>query len=215
MPSSVAAHAPFPIRVVVDANVFPHTTRWLLPLENLARTRVVTLIWSPWIIGEAHRVLTWLWCKRAGPPYVTDARWQDCSTAAKRFGIHLAAVMQVVDDRPPLETLWTDTPSDQWDIPIWTAAVRANAHVVISENIKDGPPPDGDGVRAFGGICYLEPDTFLAYADWLHDDLGSVLMPRVSAEAVDDLTWWAVLLAAPDTEQPILATIRRFLRSHV
>lgn len=199
-----------PIRAVVDANVFPYTTRWLRPLEDLAHARMVRLFWSPWIAGECHRVLTWLWLRRAGSPYFTAARWDECSAAAKAFASHVALSFRVVEDAPSLEQTWTAGLVDQWDIPVWTAAVRAQAHVVITENVTDGPPPDPHGVRAHDDVCFLHPERFLAFMDWLTEDLGSTLLPRLVDEPVTDFRWWVPVVATTDDRARVRALVQRF-----
>ena len=52
----------------------------------------------------------------------------------------MTRIFRVVEDSPPHEALWAPVPSDEDDLPIWTTAVRAGAHVVVTENLKDGPP---------------------------------------------------------------------------
>lgn len=202
------------MRAVVDANVFLRTARWLAPLEDLARNNYARLFWSPWIIGEAHRVLTWLWTQRAGPPYHTTERWAACSRAAKAFSAHVAPFMAVVEDRPPFEPSWTTTPADEWDVPIWTAAIRANAHVVVTDNVADGPPADAHGVRQYNHVCYLQPDRCLAFMDWLIDDLGSLPMPNLADEHIADATWWVPTLPASGGAAHVHAAVRRFVQTH-
>lgn len=61
MPQSERAlSGPFPVRAVIDACVFPKTKRWLIPITRLAADRFVLPVWSPLIIAESKRVLTWL-----------------------------------------------------------------------------------------------------------------------------------------------------------
>jgi len=52
--------------------------------------------------------------------------------------------------------------TDQWDVPIWAAAVESNAQDVVSENTHDFPPAQGDGRHVFEGIEYLAVDAFVA-----------------------------------------------------
>lgn len=55
---------PFPVREVMDSCVFPRTKQWLIPLTDLAAGGFLLPMWSPLIIAESNRVLTWLWIKR-------------------------------------------------------------------------------------------------------------------------------------------------------
>ena len=77
------------IRAVLDTNVLvpPGLRR---DLQHAAHDGAFTAIWSPWIIAELNRVLTWKWLERtaavsAGPDTTCDfsaANWERCSTAA-------------------------------------------------------------------------------------------------------------------------------------
>jgi len=162
------ASSGFAVPAVVDSCVFPHVRRWLEPLIDYARAGYLEPIWSPWIIAETNRLLTWLWLERVGGQQ-TGSTWAECSRAAKRVFARLTQVFRVVDDHPPHELLWTDEPADEWDVPVWNAAVRARARFIVTENVKDGPPPDRNGIRMHGGIFFVHPDDFLGYLDWYAD----------------------------------------------
>ena len=64
----------------------------------------------------------------------------------------MAEVFHVVEDRPPPEPMWTAVPADPYDAPVWSAAARADADCVVTENLTDGPPPDERGLRVHAGI---------------------------------------------------------------
>jgi hypothetical protein len=167
--------------VVVDANVFPRT-RWLRQLIAASRAGSLELVWSPLIIAESNRLLTWLWLERRGGD-LSDASWRRCSADAKRMFAHLTAVFRVVDDRPPAAELWTPAPADAWDVPIWTAALRAEADVILSANLADGPPPDERGVQAFAGVDFLEPERFLEILDSFTDQIEAERLPMLEGAA--------------------------------
>jgi hypothetical protein len=147
---------------VVDANVFAQTTLLDLIIAAAKNGRV-TIIWSPLIITEVSRLLTWRWIKRHGDELSEWARRQ-CSVDLKRWYEQVAVHFHVVEDRPPLEPMWTDVPRDPWDQPVWTAAVRTKAIfpgsvvLVITSNLRDGPPVDQDGLRRFQEITFVSPD---------------------------------------------------------
>lgn len=153
-----------PVRGVVDINAFARGT--VMPrLTAAAKNYHLELIWSPYIIAEASRLFTWLWLGRHGPD-LSNAAKRAHSAAARRWFETMTTVFRVVDDRPPQEPLWTETPRDPHDRPIWTAAVRARAHVVITDNLRDGPPPDHQGLRRWDGILYATPDHVVKALDW-------------------------------------------------
>jgi hypothetical protein len=158
-----------PLVAVVDANVFGQTTLLDLIVAASKNGRVM-IIWSPLIISEVSRLLTWRWIKRHGDDLSEWARRQ-CSVDLKRWYAHVAVHFHVVEDRPPLEPMWTETPRDPWDQPVWTAAVRAKALyagalvLVITSNLRDGPPVDQGGLRRSQEITFVNPDEAIQLID--------------------------------------------------
>lgn len=152
-----------PMRAVIDANVFGRGA-WIRPIVDAARRGHIDVIWAPCVIAEASRLLTWRWLlgKSGETP---DVAWRLCSQAAHEWFDIMSAVFRVMEDAPPHEPLWTETPRDPHDRPIWTSAVRARAHVVVTDNLRDGPPPDERGLRRWGGILYAAPDHVVAALD--------------------------------------------------
>jgi hypothetical protein len=77
----------------------------------------------------------------------------------------------VVDDRPPYEEAWSAQPADLWDIPQWTAAVRAQQRFrgapvcVVTDNLQDGPQKDARGLQQCRGIAYFHPVSFAKLID--------------------------------------------------
>jgi len=161
---------------VIDTCVFPRK-KWLDPIVDGARDGVVVPVWSPLIIAEVNRLLTWRWLKRAGGDQ-SDASWKSCSAASKTWFSIVTRAFRVVDDHPPYEQAWSDQPRDIWDIPIWTAAIRAQLKFpgapvfIVTENLKDGPPKDKNGLQYHRNVGFIHPDNFLsllsAWADFMH-----------------------------------------------
>lgn len=173
-----------PFRIVVDACVFPQTKRWIIPILDAAKAGYVTPYWSPLIIAESNRVLTWLWLKRHGREF-TDRSWRECSADFKKMFAHLTEVFQVIDDRPPAPQTW-DRPSDPWDIPIWTAAKRCEATFVITDNLADAPPENVDGLQVFDGVYFVHPDEFLLIIEAIADVLEMEDLPEARGDGVDN-----------------------------
>jgi hypothetical protein len=94
----------------------------------------------------------------------------------------VSPVFRFVDDHPPFEAQWTEDVTDQWDQPVWTAAVRGNARVVVTENLKHGPPRNADGVREHNGIVYLHPDFFLQSIDLYAHLILRPLVPIIESD---------------------------------
>jgi hypothetical protein len=159
---------PFPISALIDACVLVHTNRWVIPLLDVAHKGLVRPLWSPLIISEVNRVLTWRWIKRHRGD-LTDSEWRQCSTASKRWFAELTTVFRVVEDCPPQVPLWAEVVPDEWDAPLWTAAKRGEASFIVTENLEDGPPLGPDGIREHDGVYVVHPDTFLALIDELAD----------------------------------------------
>ena len=113
--------------------------------------------WSPWIIAELARVLSWRWVTTKGD---TPAQWAACSAASKTMMGILTATFITVDPKPPHPMAWVQL-GDAGDVPVWAAAVAANVRYVVSENTRHFPPADAAGVRAHRGIVYITATVFL------------------------------------------------------
>jgi hypothetical protein len=118
------------IRAVLDTNVLvpPGLRR---DLQDAAQEGAFTAMWSPWIIAELNRVLTWKWLERTATSSaarnvicdLSPANWQRCSMAATAMMEILLATFELVNPRPPYPETW-DTLADVQDVPIWVAAVE-------------------------------------------------------------------------------------------
>lgn len=154
---------PRALRAVIDSCVFARRA-WLDAIIDSARVGHLVPFWSPCIIAETNRLLTWLWLKRhAGP--MNDAAWRRLSRDAHRWFEIMSTVFHLVDDRPPLVPMWTAGPADPHDAPIWTAAVRASADCVVTDNLADAPPADDRGLHIYAGVAYIVPTEFVLLLD--------------------------------------------------
>ena len=138
--------------------------RWVEAIALSAQAEHLVPIWSPGIIAEASRLLTRLWIGRHGIRRSAGAK-RELSDYAHRWFRYVSAAFYVVEDRPPQESLWTASPPDEDDAPIWTPAVRGQAGFVVTANLEDGPPPDAFGLRQYAGIIYMHPDDFVVWLD--------------------------------------------------
>ena len=162
------------IRAVVDTSVLV-PARLRAELQGLALDGAFTAIWSPWIISELYRTLTWQWIESTARRItaadgdtvtvcdLTAANWTRCGNSAKRMMEILLATPQweLVDPRPPYPAAW-DTLDDVWDYPIWAAAVAGQAHYIVSNNTHDYPPVETGGRHVYAGVEYLSGVDFLA-----------------------------------------------------
>lgn len=170
----MAAVARPALRAVLDTNVLvpPGLRR---DLQNAAQDGAFTALWSPWIIAELNRVLTWKWVERtalsgalsgptragATPCDLSTANWDRCSAAAAAMMEILVATFEVVAPRPPYPDAW-ESLADPRDVPIWAAAVDGGARYVVSDNRRDYPPRREDGRHIYQGIEYLSGREFLS-----------------------------------------------------
>ena len=133
-------------------------------LQQVAQLGAFTALWSPWIIAELNRVLTWQWIARraAGSPAValSTASLRACSHAAQQMMQLLIVTMELVDPRPPYPIPWP-TLHDPGDHPIWATAKLGQAQYVISENTRHFPPAGADGHHVYEAIEYLRGQDFL------------------------------------------------------
>ncbi len=130
-------------------------------LVESVRAGHAILFWSPAIITEATKVLVWIRLSNHASP-LTNAAKRDAFDFVSQWFRRMTDVFHVVEDRPPYAAQWTDTPRDEDDRPVWTAAVNARADVVVTLNLKDGPPLDADGIQSWGRIMYFDPDRLIA-----------------------------------------------------
>src|SRR4051794_35631422 len=131
------------IRAVIDTStlVRPSLRR---RLQEAARADAYTAIWSPWIIAELNRVLVWRWIKNRTNNDLSDANERHCGQSAKIMMNLLLSTFDLVHPTPPYPPAW-ETLTDEWDHPIWAAAVIGDAHYVVSENTNDYPPQQPEG----------------------------------------------------------------------
>jgi hypothetical protein len=150
-------------RVVVDTSALvPPTVR--RELQELAAVGSFTALWSPWIIAELNRVLTWQWIAQPydlqTPCDVSIQNWRRCRQSAHRMMTILLPTFELVHPLPPFPPAW-ESFSDPDDHPIWAAAVVGRAEYVISENSRHYPPRQPDGRHLHQGIEYLPARAFL------------------------------------------------------
>ena len=147
------------IRAVLDtSSLVPSRVR--RELQIAAQAGLYVGYWSPWIIAELSRVLTWRWIQRTSPPDLSRANEQRCSVAAHTMMELLLATLQLVNPLPPYLPAWEQL-ADAWDHPVWAAAKTSGAQYVVSENTHDYPPPQADGRHVYEGIEYLGGEAFL------------------------------------------------------
>jgi len=127
-------------------------------LQEAAAVGVVVAIWSPWIVAELNRVLTWQWIERSGGN-TSPANWRACSAAASTMLDFLLASFEAVDPRPPYPDAWPEL-ADPGDRRVWAAAVLGEASFVVSDNRRHFPPRDGDGRFRWAEIEYVTADEF-------------------------------------------------------
>jgi predicted nucleic acid-binding protein len=151
------------IRSVLDTSVLvpPHLRR---ELQIAAQAGLYTAYWSPWVIAELNRVLTWRWIRRipagTSAPDLSRANERRCSEAAHTMMELLLPTFRLVETLPPYPPAW-EALKDRWDHPVWAAAKACGARYVVSENTSDFPPAQADGTRTHEGIEYVTGDAFL------------------------------------------------------
>jgi hypothetical protein len=183
-------------------------SRWAEAIVLSAQAGHIVPLWSPCIIAEASRLLTRLWIERNGIPR-TNAAKRALSETLHRWFRYMSPAFYVIEDRPPHEPLWTVAPPDENDVPIWTAAVRGQAHLVITANLKDGPPLDSSGQRQFQSITYMHPADFLVALDIWGDlmETGQFPILRLLEEALQ-----AAAAQASQPPSPLSTELEAFLR---
>jgi hypothetical protein len=157
--------------MLVDSNAFGRRA-WIQALIDSSEAGHVRLYWSPTIIEEMARFRQLLWIRnwmRGGGTHLTDAVTRRFSEEAHRWMDFVSPHFFVVEDKPPHAPAWIDPLPDPYDAPIWTAARRAEVDVIVTQNLKDGPPENEHGVRVFDGVLYLDPAHLPVFLDWWGD----------------------------------------------
>jgi hypothetical protein len=144
--------------VVDTSSLVPPSQR--RDLQRAAFYGYFTAIWSPWIIAELNRVLTWRWITDLTGGDLSHANERACAQKAKAMMERLLPAFELVAPLPPYPPAW-ETLRDVWDQPIWAAAVIGRAQYVISENTRDYPPRRADGRHVYEGIEYIPGRAFL------------------------------------------------------
>jgi hypothetical protein len=143
---------------MLDASVL--VARWsrlALSAAAVPSARGFQPIWCEWIIAETWRVLAVRWLRQS-PGSIGDEA--PLTHAANAMLLALLPVMEFVSVTPPFEAAWPYL-RDHYDQPVWAAALRARAGFVISHNLNDFPPRDGDGLCRYAGIEYVTAENFL------------------------------------------------------
>lgn len=148
---------PGQIRAVIDSSSLV-SSRHRHRIHEAAVDRACAAVWSPWIIAELNRVLTWLWIEREGGDLSASSR-RRYSEASKAMMTVLLPAFELVAPLPPYPPAW-ESLTDAADIPVWAAARMGGASYVVSENRRDYPPVTTEGRHVHDGIEYLSADAF-------------------------------------------------------
>ena len=178
------------------------------PLLDSAEAGHIVLLWSPSIINEASKVLLWIWLQKRGG-HITSMLKREAFDVARRWFLRMTTVFHVVEDRPPYAPQWSESPHDENDRPVWTAAVNGRAHVVLTANLKDGPPVDSDGFRTWGEVIYFHPDEFVEALDRVGHSFETMTPPQFD----EDHAPFVDVTATPAEEGQFSPEVLRFLRA--
>jgi hypothetical protein len=123
-----------------------------------------TPIWSDWIVAETWRILTikWIVRQKRDPAHLSRPAKQMMRAMSPYFGLVRSLPAVGAGSWPSL--------GDPDDVPVWNTAVAAGADVVVSNNMKDFPPPDVSGRNVWDRIEYLTSQQFLTLIGWPPDD---------------------------------------------
>ena len=70
------------IHAVIDTSAL-FGSRHRIDLQSLAQAGLFIAVWSPWIIGELNRVLTWQWVSAIRVRDISDESREACGQAAR------------------------------------------------------------------------------------------------------------------------------------
>lgn len=135
--------------------LFPRTLRERL--HQAAVAKCFQPVWSPWIVGERYRVLTWRWENTYG---ISDGEYERRKKAASATMLLRGEVEDLVNIPRPWPPPWPSL-KDPSDHPIGVTAKLAQAQYVVSDNIADFPPTNDPGQDIWEGIAYITADECL------------------------------------------------------
>ena len=200
-----------PLLVVPDANIFTGYA-WTEQLLVEAQRGRVQLYWSPKILEEVGRVRLWIWIKKAlrreqvpTGSSAWKALWRRYSEEAHAWFSRVNPHIHVVDDREPHEPAWIAPHPDPNDAWLWNTARRVHADIVITVNLKDGPPVDLERLRRHEHVIYVHPDIFAAFLNvWgalletgeVPDDPDALIRDTAGQRGTREIQAIAVLLRA-------------------
>lgn len=132
-------------------------------VSNLNREHLVTAtyenlyrpVWSPWIVAELNRAMTWNWVRNKG--LKEREQW---SRRYKDMMSLLTGAFACVDPKPPWQQAWPEL-NDADDLPIWATAKFVGADYIVSGNTDDFPPENSVGKHVWEGIEYILVPDFL------------------------------------------------------
>ena len=113
-------------------------------------------ILSAHVIGELYRILTIRWIRKNGDGAESE---RELSRLSKDMMDVLLAAFTLVDTGPQEGEVAIALP-DGDDYHLVRAARLASATHVVSENVRDFPPADGDGRHRYEGIEFLTAAQF-------------------------------------------------------
>jgi hypothetical protein len=170
--------------LLVDSNVFGRRA-WIQSLIDAAQAGYVRLYWSPTIIEEMARMRQLIWMRnrlKEGEVTLTEAIRRRYSVEAHRWMDFIGPHFHVVENKPPFAPAWADPMPDPYDAPIWTAARRADADIIVTQNLRDGPPRNARGLQVFDGVLYLNPEDLVAVLGWWGDLCGAISLEPPEGE---------------------------------
>jgi hypothetical protein len=66
---------------------------------------------------------------------------------------------------------------DEWDAPIWTAAVKSKALFIVTNDIAQMPPEGEHGLRTHAGVIYLPAKDFIEVIQEFFDESEAAALP--------------------------------------
>ena len=192
------------------------------PAHQRERTRAhrallgaIELFWAPKILEEVGRVRLWIWIKKAlrrGPAPAGSSAWKALwsrySEEAHSWFARISPLVQVIEDQPPHEPAWADPHPDPNDAWLWNTARRVDADLVVTVNLRDGPPPDVEGTRQHERIAYIHPEALTVFLDVWSDIFETGLVPE---DLVGEIIRGGARFAKPLNAQTLVVLVRAIL----
>ena len=174
--------------MLVDANAFGRRA-WVQVLIDASEAGYARLYWTPTIVEEMARFRQLLWIRNwmlGGGTRLTMAVRRQLLEESNRWMDFVRPHFHVIEDKPVHTPAWSEWKPAPPEAPIWVAARQIQVDVIVTRNLRSGPPANEGGAHVFEDVLYLDPVMLAAFLDrWGDICQTGNLIPDLTDETAD------------------------------